>query len=87
MRKFDPLKKVKMIKHALKDNQLHISIEGKDFSYRIPLNKIEDSINWKVGNDKSNVITINNVSKWTMKFFTNNFTIINHVRSFKGIVA
>lgn len=76
-----------MIKHDLKDNQLHISIEGKDFSYRIPLNKIESTINWKIGNDKSNVIKVNNVSKWTMKFFTNNFTTIAHVRFFKGIVA
>ena len=75
-----------MIKHELKNDQLHISIENKDFSYRIPLNKIEDLINWKIGKDVTNNILIKNVSKWTLKLFTNNFTTIEHVKQFKGIV-
>jgi hypothetical protein len=75
-----------MIKHELKNDQLHISIENKDFSYRIPLAKIEDLINWKVGKNPSNSIIIKNVSKWTLKLFTNNFTTIEHVKQFKGIV-
>jgi hypothetical protein len=87
MRKFDlHLKIIKMIKHELKNDQLHISIENKDFSYRIPLAKIEDLINWKVGKNPSNSIIIKNVSKWTLKLFTNNFTTIEHVKQFKGIV-
>lgn len=75
-----------MIKHELKNDQLHISIENKDFSYRIPLAKIEDLINWKIGKDSENSIIIKNVSKWTMKLFTNNFTTLEHVKQFKGIV-
>jgi len=75
-----------MIKHELKDDQLHISIENKDFSYRIPLNKLESLIDWKVGKDKSNLVIIKNVSKWTLKLFTRNITTMNDVRQFKGIV-
>jgi len=75
-----------MIKHELKDDQLHISIENKDFSYRIPLNKLESLIDWKVGKDKSNLVIIRNVSKWTLKLFTRNITTMNDVREFKGIV-
>jgi len=75
-----------MIKHELKDDQLHISIENKDFSYRIPLSKLESLIDWKVGRDKSNVLIIKNVSKWTLKLFTRNITTMNDVREFKGIV-
>ena len=75
-----------MIKHELKNDQLHISIENKDFSYRIPLNKLEDLIDWKVGKEDSNRIIINKVSKWALKLFTNNFTTFDHVKQFKGIV-
>ncbi len=75
-----------MIKHELKNDQLHISIEKKDFSYRIPLNALEDLIDWKVGKDKSNPIIIKNVSKWTTKLFTKGITTIENVKQFKGIV-
>lgn len=75
-----------MIKHELKEDQLHISIENKDFSYRIPLTKLEDLIDWKVGRDKSNVIVIKNVSKWATKLFTKGITTMDNVRQFKGIV-
>jgi hypothetical protein len=75
-----------MIKHELKDNQLHISIENKDFSYRIPLNKLERLIDWKVGKDKSNLVVVKDVSKWALKLFTRNITTMDDVRQFKGIV-
>jgi len=75
-----------MIKHELKDNQLHISIENKDFSYRIPQNKLEDLIDWKVGKDMSNKIVIKNVSKWATKLFTKNITTMDDVKQFKGII-
>ena len=75
-----------MIKHELKDNQLHISIENKDFSYRIPQNKLEDLIDWKIGKDKSNSIVIKNVSKWATKLFTKNITTMDDVKQFKGII-
>lgn len=75
-----------MIKHELKKDQLHISIENKDFSYRIPLNKLESLIDWKIGKDTSNTIIIKNVSKWALKLFTNNITTSENVKQFKGIV-
>ena len=75
-----------MIKHELKNDQLHISIENKDFSYRIPQNKLEDLIDWKIGKDKSNLIVIKNVSKWTTKLFTKSITTMEDVKQFKGIV-
>jgi hypothetical protein len=75
-----------MIKHELKNDQLHISIENKDFSYRIPKNKLEDLIDWKIGKDKSNLIVIKNVSKWTTKLFTKSITTMEDVKQFKGIV-
>ena len=86
MRKFASTKDNDMIKHELKNDQLHISIENKDFSYRIPLNKLEDLIDWKVGKDKSNGVVIKNVSKWTTKLFTKSITTLDDVKQFKGIV-
>lgn len=75
-----------MIKHDLKNDQLHISIENKDFSYRIPMAKIENAMDWKVGKNTDRQIVLKNVNKWVMKFFTNNFTTLDHVKAFKGIV-
>lgn len=76
-----------MIKHELKNDQLHISIEKKDFSYRIPVNKLEYLIDWKVGKDKSNSIVVKSVSKWATKLFTKGITTLEHFKQFKGIVA
>lgn len=75
-----------MIKHELQNDQLHISIENKDFSYRIPHSKLEDLIDWKIGKDKSNSIVVKQVSKWATKLFTNGMTTQDHFKQFKGIV-
>jgi len=75
-----------MIEQELKDDQLHIFIKNKDFSYRIPLKKIEDLIDWKIGKNKFNTIQIKNVSKWALKIFTNNITTIENIKQFKGIM-
>lgn len=75
-----------MMKHELKNDQLHVSIEKKDFSYRIPVSKLEDLINWKVGKDKSNTIVVKDVSKWATKLFTKGITTMDDVKQFKGIV-
>jgi len=75
-----------MIKHELKNDQLHIFIKNKDFSYRIPLKNLDNLIDWKIGKNDSNNIIINNVSKWALKLFTNKTTTIEHRKQFKGIV-
>ncbi len=77
-----------MIKQELLDNQIHLSIAGKDFSYRIPTEKIADICTWKIGksgNDEQ--IVIQNVSKWALKLFTKNVTTENYIEDFKAIVT
>lgn len=75
-----------MINHSLKDEQVHISIDNVDFSYRIPLNKIGNTISWKVGEKGSEGIVIKNVSIWTLKLFTKNVTEDKFLEQFKAIV-
>ena len=75
-----------MIKHSLKDDQIHLSIDNKDFSYRIPVKKIGDTIHWKIGNKETEGIVMNNVSKWALQLFTKNVTENKYVEQFKSIV-
>ena len=75
-----------MIKHSVKDNILSVSIANKDFSYRIPLNKIKNTIDWKIGNKDTDGIVIKNVSKWALQLFTKNITEEKYVKQFKDIV-
>jgi hypothetical protein len=73
-----------MIKHALKDDLIYISIAKKDFSFRIPLQKIEKSIDWKIG--ESDIIVFKQVSKWALQLFTKNVTEEKYMRQFKDLV-
>ncbi|HZH86807.1 MAG TPA: hypothetical protein VFD77_05780 [Brumimicrobium sp.] len=75
-----------MIKHSLKDNQIHLSIDNMDFSYRIPLKKIGNTIDWKIGVKGSEGIVMKDVSIWTLKLFANNTTEENHITQFQQIV-
>lgn len=75
-----------MIKHALKDNLLSISIAKKDFSYRIPIGKLDNTIDWKIGESGTEVIVMKNVSTWTLQLFTKNITEDKYVKQFKDIV-
>ena len=47
-----------MINQSLKDQILHINIANLDFSYRIPIAKLGDIINWRIGENKSKGIVI-----------------------------
>jgi hypothetical protein len=51
-----------MIKHSIKDNVISLSIAKMDFSYRIPTTKIENTIDWKIGEKGTDGIVIKNVS-------------------------
>lgn len=75
-----------MIKHSVKDELLHISIENKDFSYRIPLKKLGKPVKWKIGKYGTEGIEMKNVSKWTLQLFTGNTTEDSHIEEFKSIV-
>lgn len=75
-----------MIKHTVKDNLIHISIAKTDFSYRIPLNGIANTIDWKIGAKETQGIVIKNVSSWALQLFTKNITEEKYVLQFKAIV-
>lgn len=75
-----------MIKHSIKDELLHISIENIDFSYRIPVSKLGKTISWCVGENKAEGIIIKNVSAWTLKLFTNKVTEDKYVQQFKDLI-
>lgn len=75
-----------MIKHSLNDNQIHLSIDNMDFSYRIPVKKIGNTIDWKIGVKGSEGIVMKDVSIWTLKLFTNKTTEENHIAQFQQIV-
>ncbi|MBL1280202.1 MAG: hypothetical protein COA33_008025 [Fluviicola sp.] len=72
-----------MLKHSLKDNQIHVSIDKKDFSYRIPVKKIGSTIDWKIG---TKGIVIKNVSTWMLQLFTKKMTQENYIKQFKDAV-
>jgi hypothetical protein len=75
-----------MIKHSIKDELLHISIENMDFSYRIPLQKLGKLIKWRIGKDGKEGIVMKNVSNWMLKLFSNIAIDDKHLEQFKSIV-
>lgn len=75
-----------MIKHSLKDNSIHISIENMDFSYRIPIKKIGNRIDWRIGEKGKTGIVMKDVSTWTLQLFTKNVTEDKFIKQFKSIV-
>jgi hypothetical protein len=77
-----------MIKNALKDKQVHLSIDNLDFSYRIPIKKIGNTVDWRIGEKgkgKEGIVT-KNVSTWTLQLFTKNTTEEEYIKQFKDIV-
>jgi len=75
-----------MIKHALKDDLVHISIDKKDFSHRIPVEKIGKAIQWSIGEKKTESIVVKNISKWMLRLFTQQITEDRYIKQFQGIV-
>lgn len=75
-----------MIKHERKENLIHISIDKKDFSHRIPLDKIGKAIQWTIGDKAAACIVIKNVSRLTLRLFTQNITDEKYILEFKNIV-
>lgn len=75
-----------MIKHALKDDLISISIDKIDFSYRIPVKKIGKPIAWRIGEKGSEGIVMKNVSKWMLQLFTKETTEDKYIKQFKDIV-
>jgi hypothetical protein len=75
-----------MIKHSIKDNLIYISISKKDFSYRIPIKKIGNVIDWKIGENGTKGIVIKNVSTWTLRLFTKKITEEKYIQQFKNLV-
>ena len=75
-----------MIKHSLKDNVIYISIDKIDFSYRIPIKKIGNTSDWRIGEKGTAGIVIKNVSTWTLQLFTKKTTEDKYIKQFKSIV-
>lgn len=75
-----------MINQALKEDQIHLSIDNMDFSYRIPVKKIGSTIDWKIGEKGTEGIEMKHVSKWTLKLFTKNVTDEKYISQFEAIV-
>tara|TARA_Y100000385_G_scaffold16986_1_gene17098 strand:- start:95 stop:484 length:390 start_codon:yes stop_codon:yes gene_type:complete len=75
-----------MIKHTIKDNLIYISISKKDFSYRIPIKKIGNVIDWRIGKNGTKGIVIKNVSTWTLRLFTKKITEEKYIQQFKNLV-
>lgn len=75
-----------MIKQTIKDNLIYISITNQDFSYRIPVEKIGNTINWKVGEKGTEGIVINAVSKWTLQLFAKETPDNKHIKQFIAII-
>ena len=75
-----------MIKHSLKDDLVYISINKMDFSYRIPVKKIGNTIDWKIGEKGTKGIVIKHVSTWTLQLFTKDITESKYIKEFISIV-
>ena len=75
-----------MIKQSIKENIIFLSIANEDFSYRIPVEKLGNPIDWKVGQKGTEGIVIENVSKWTLQLFTKKVTEGKYVKEFVAIV-
>ena len=57
-----------------------------DFSYRIPIKKIGNTIDWRIGEKGTKGIVIKNVSTWTLQLFTKKTTEDKYIKQFKSIV-
>jgi hypothetical protein len=75
-----------MIYHILKQNLLHLTLPNKDFSHRIPVEKIGKAIQWNIGEKGSKCIVIRNVSRLTLRLFTQQITEEKYLQQFKSIV-
>ncbi|MFT7613202.1 MAG: hypothetical protein ACI9J3_002172 [Parvicellaceae bacterium] len=75
-----------MIKHSVKDSLLSISIAKKDFTYRIPVKKLGNVTDWKIGEKDAEGILIKGVSTWMLQLFTNKITDDKYIKQFKGLV-
>ena len=75
-----------MIKHSLKDKQIHISIENKDFSFRIPVKKSVNTVDWRIGEKGTEGIVMKQVSTWALQLFTKKITEEKYVVQFKNII-
>ncbi len=75
-----------MIKQSLKDNQIHLSIDNMDFSYRIPLKKIGNTVDWKIGKKGNEGIVMKHVSTWALRLFTKNVLDEKLIKQFEHIV-
>lgn len=75
-----------MIKHSLKDDLVYISIDKIDFSYRIPLKKLGNTSNWRIGEKGTTGIVIKNVSTWMLQLFTKETTDDKYIKQFKSII-
>ena len=75
-----------MIKHSLKDNVISISIDNRDFSYRIPIKKIANAIDWRIGEKGTKGLIIQNVSTWTLQLFTKKTIDDKYIKQFMAIV-
>ena len=75
-----------MIKHSLKDKQIHISIENKDFSFRIPVKKSANTVDWRIGEKGTEGIVMKQVSTWALQLFTKKITEEKYVVQFKSII-
>ena len=75
-----------MINHSLKDKLVSVSIANIDFSYRIPVKKMGNTVNWRIGEKGTEGIVMKNVSTWTLQLFTKNTTEDKYIQQFKSIV-
>ena len=75
-----------MINHSIKDKVVSVSIANIDFSYRIPVKKMGNLVNWRIGEKGTEGIVMKNVSTWTLQLFTKNVTDDKYVQEFKEIV-
>ena len=57
-----------------------------DFSYRIPIKKIGNTIDWRIGEKGTKGIVIKNVSTWTLHLFTKKTTEYKYIKQFRSIV-
>jgi len=75
-----------MIKQTLKDNLNPISIDKVDFSYRIPVKKIGNTIDWKIGEKGTEGLVFKSVSTWTLQLFTKNTGVDKFIQEFISII-
>ena len=75
-----------MIKHTIKENVVYLSIANQDFSYRIPVEKIGNTTDWKIGKKETEGIVVPNVSTWTLQLFTKKTSENKYIRQFEAIV-